>query len=625
MAIIFRTAGAWGPGKGSNLSAAEGDNNFWDLAQRVLDLETDMPEPNNIADILVDGSQMTVVMDNGDTFGPFTLPVATIHWRGAWAADTDYFVNDLVSVAGRGVYLVRVAHHTEPLSEFDSGLLIGSVSAYYLLFTLPGFPTINWKGEYAASILYSMADLFFVTDQGIFLVLKEHTSAIAFDPDAEDAGDPLYFRFVDWATLAEDESDILFLDNVLVATTVDIALTGEQTIDTVLTSASRVLVKSQTNAIENGIYVSAAGAWSRSADADTDAEVVSNIAVYVTDGDVNQFRAFILSTLNPIVLGTTPLFWSRLKLGRPPIRQVREITDADSIVQRIGFNGAYLRFNKATAQTLDFDGADHFQTGRGFSVQRIGAGTVTVSATGVTLSKPGALNLSLIDGATYDFLKVGPSTWIMMGPLDAGAVSASDVANDSGVPGTTVADALDTLLAGGAVYSDEQAQDAVGSILSTSGDRVRFVYDDATPGIHADVHVTAQYRVLGRISSGAGVAEELTPANIHSVISQSPIAVGFQGTTFDNGNMASSFTALIANGNLQKGTNHGTTTFNAPTGSDDFQMTFTIVNDATAGVITLTGFDKTSGDAFDTTNLHSWRLFVTKSAGKIDVSVKALF
>lgn len=54
------------------------------------------------------------------------------------------------------------------------------------------------------------------------------------------------------------------------ATTANITLSGAQTIDTVsIVAGNRVLVKNQTNAEENGIYVAAAGAWSRAADMDS--------------------------------------------------------------------------------------------------------------------------------------------------------------------------------------------------------------------------------------------------------------------------------------------------------------------------------------------------------------------
>lgn len=66
-------------------------------------------------------------------------------------------------------------------------------------------------------------------------------------------------------------------DSVLVATTGDITLSGEQTIDGVLTSTSRVLVWQQSDQTENGIYVSAAGAWTRAADSDTGVEILGGL------------------------------------------------------------------------------------------------------------------------------------------------------------------------------------------------------------------------------------------------------------------------------------------------------------------------------------------------------------
>ena len=72
-------------------------------------------------------------------------------------------------------------------------------------------------------------------------------------------------------------------DAVACATTANSDLTGEETLDGVLTSTDRVLVKSQTDPIENGIYVSAAGAWARAADMNADDEVAGSF-VFVSDG-----------------------------------------------------------------------------------------------------------------------------------------------------------------------------------------------------------------------------------------------------------------------------------------------------------------------------------------------------
>jgi len=59
-------------------------------------------------------------------------------------------------------------------------------------------------------------------------------------------------------------------ESVRVATTANITLSGTQTIDGVSLSADdRVLVKNQSSADENGIYVVASGSWSRSSDMDS--------------------------------------------------------------------------------------------------------------------------------------------------------------------------------------------------------------------------------------------------------------------------------------------------------------------------------------------------------------------
>ncbi|QNJ25977.1 putative capsid decoration protein [Synechococcus sp. SYN20] len=99
-------------------------------------------------------------------------------------------------------------------------------------------------------------------------------------------------------------------ESVRAATTVELALVGEQVVDGVsLTAGDRVLVKSQTDASENGIYVVDAGAWTRAEDADgnPDGEVTSGMFTFVEEGTVNGQNGFSLSTANPILVGATDL------------------------------------------------------------------------------------------------------------------------------------------------------------------------------------------------------------------------------------------------------------------------------------------------------------------------------
>ncbi|RWC29854.1 MAG: hypothetical protein EOS70_23485 [Mesorhizobium sp.] len=70
MTITYRSV------KASNLTAAEIDDNFHDLDDRIQAIEDNPPEPVNISNIIVVGTQMTIVLEDATEFGPFTLPQA---------------------------------------------------------------------------------------------------------------------------------------------------------------------------------------------------------------------------------------------------------------------------------------------------------------------------------------------------------------------------------------------------------------------------------------------------------------------------------------------------------------------------------------------------------------------
>lgn len=98
------------------------------------------------------------------------------------------------------------------------------------------------------------------------------------------------------------------------ATTGDEALAGLAPVDgTPLSAGDRILVKDQNLPSQNGIYVAASGAWTRAKDANNVPEVnelVNGSFVYVKSGTVNADTSWLLTTNNPIVLGTTGLSFS---------------------------------------------------------------------------------------------------------------------------------------------------------------------------------------------------------------------------------------------------------------------------------------------------------------------------
>lgn len=96
--------------------------------------------------------------------------------------------------------------------------------------------------------------------------------------------------------------------SVLVATTGPIALNGLQTIDGVaVTAGKRVLVKDQAASKDNGPYLAAAGAWTRTDDADASIEMTPGLFLHVEQGAANSDSVWQLTTDAPIVLGTTAL------------------------------------------------------------------------------------------------------------------------------------------------------------------------------------------------------------------------------------------------------------------------------------------------------------------------------
>ncbi|MGI9141906.1 MAG: beta strand repeat-containing protein [Fluviibacter sp.] len=102
---------------------------------------------------------------------------------------------------------------------------------------------------------------------------------------------------------------------VLCATTANITLSGVQTLDGISAVAgSRVLVKNQTAAEENGIYISAAGAWARSDDANSWNDLISAM-LFVEEGSTLAGKAFYCTAQQGGTLGTTAVNWSNFSVA----------------------------------------------------------------------------------------------------------------------------------------------------------------------------------------------------------------------------------------------------------------------------------------------------------------------
>ena len=118
-------------------------------------------------------------------------------------------------------------------------------------------------------------------------------------------------------------------DSVRAATTgSNITLSGgaPDTLDGVSLAANdRLLVKDQSTGNQNGIYevttlgTGANGTWTRTTDADADAEVTAGLFVLVTEGTLHSATGWLITTNDPITVDTTTIVFAQFSaLGDVP-------------------------------------------------------------------------------------------------------------------------------------------------------------------------------------------------------------------------------------------------------------------------------------------------------------------
>ena len=113
------------------------------------------------------------------------------------------------------------------------------------------------------------------------------------------------------ATPNGENSTVALKVPVVAATTANITLNGTQTIDTVAVVANdRVLVKDQTDATENGVYVVSADDWTRSTDTADVGDLLTGTEVRVNGG--TQAGRWYISTTGTITPGTTEVTWAQV-------------------------------------------------------------------------------------------------------------------------------------------------------------------------------------------------------------------------------------------------------------------------------------------------------------------------
>jgi hypothetical protein len=105
-----------------------------------------------------------------------------------------------------------------------------------------------------------------------------------------------------------------------------------------------------------------------------------------------------------------------------------------------------------------------------------------------------------------------------------------------------------------------------------------------------------------------------------------PIAyAGITTTADDDGTKSSgTYTPDPAGGNMKRIVNGGAFTLAEPTAAGDYTLVIQISNNASAGAITMSGFNKVTGNPFTTTNGHDFFVYITKCNGFTAANTVAL-
>lgn len=199
--------------------------------------------------------------------------------------------------------------------------------------------------------------------------------------------------------------------SVVAATTANITLSGLQNIDGVTVSAGdRVLVKNQTAAAQNGIYVASATAWSRSSDADTWNELVSAFT-FVEQGSTQADTGWVCTINAGGTLGTTAVTWAQ------------------------------------------FSGAGTYSAGNGLSL------------TGTTFAVVGTTDRISVSASGVDIASTyaGQTSITTLGTIATGTWNATTIATNKGGTGLT------SFTSGGAVYATSTSALTTGTLPVTAG------------------------------------------------------------------------------------------------------------------------------------------------------------
>lgn len=343
--------------------------------------------------IPIAGTGAFVDLTNAQTIGgtkTFTSPISA-DVSGNSATATKLATARDITMTGDGAWTVSF----DGSGNVTAGMTLATVNSNVGSYTKV---TVNAKGLVTAASQASLSDL--AAPTGDFGMGGYKLTNLADPVSDQDAATKVY---VDNVAQGLDVKA-----SVVAATTGDITLSGAQTIDGVsVVAGDRVLVKAQTNQAENGIYIASNTSWSRSADANTWAELVSAYT-FVETGSTYADTGWVCTVNAGGTLGTTPVTWSQFS-GAGTYQAGTGLTltgNTFSITNTAVTAGSYGAVTKTLSATVNAQGQLTALSASDIAIplsQITDAGTMAAqNANNVAITGGSITNLTTFDGITID-------------------------------------------------------------------------------------------------------------------------------------------------------------------------------------------------------------------------------
>jgi len=288
---------------------------------------------------------------------------------------------------------------------------------------------------------------------GVFTNIATTTGTISTTPSSStDIANKLY---VDTVALG-----ISWKEPAQAATTVNITLSGLQTVDTVALAAGNiVLVKNQTTSSQNGIYVASTGAWTYAPGSTTWAQYVG--AMIFVDGGAQAGSLWYNLAQPGGTLGTTNMTWSNFSTsGVYTAGTGLTLSGTAFSITPVGTAGTYgsasavpVFVTNASGQVSSVTNTSIAIAGSQITSGTIGSSYISGSYTGITgvgTLTAGTWNASVI-GATYGGTGVTSLSGIVYGNGTSAFTAATGSQIASAIGTTAVTNATNaTNIAGGA-------------------------------------------------------------------------------------------------------------------------------------------------------------------------------